>query len=80
MFIEALAGEVSNALNRVPRVLEARTIVMIPEVNDLTQPDKKPQPSASVFIKYAPEDEGAAAHGRSVKSAGWPRGARCRRP
>lgn len=52
MFIEALGGEVSNALNRVPGVLEARTIVMLPEVNDLTQPDQKPQPSASVFVKY----------------------------
>lgn len=52
MFIEALGGEVSNALNRLPGVLEARTIVMIPEVNDLTQPEKKPMPSASVLIKY----------------------------
>jgi type III secretion protein J len=52
MFIEAVGGEVSNALNRVPGVLEARTIVMIPENNDLTQPDKRPLPSASVLIKY----------------------------
>lgn len=58
MFIEALGGEVSNALNRVPGVLEARAIVMIPEVNDLTQPDKKPLPTASVFIKYRPVREG----------------------
>jgi type III secretion protein J len=56
MFIEALAGEVSNTLNRIPNVLEARAIVMIPEVNDLTQPDKRPQPSASVFIKFTPEN------------------------
>lgn len=54
MFIEALAGEISNALNRYPGVLEARAIVMIPEVNDLTQPDKRPLPTASVFIKYTP--------------------------
>ncbi|MFZ5441665.1 MAG: type III secretion protein [Myxococcota bacterium] len=52
MFIEALGGEVSNALNRIPGVLESRTIVMMPEVNDLTQPEKKPLPSASVLIKY----------------------------
>jgi type III secretion protein J len=58
MFIEALGGEVSNALNRVPGVLEARTIVMIPEVNDLTQPEKKPLPSASVFVKYRPVIDG----------------------
>jgi type III secretion protein J len=56
MFIEALGGEVSNALNQIPGVLEARCIVMIPEVNDLTQPDKKPMPSASVFIKYRSAD------------------------
>jgi type III secretion protein J len=58
MFIEALAGEVSNALNRIPGVLEARTIVMIPENNDLAQPDKKPLPSASVLVKYMRDDEG----------------------
>lgn len=52
MFIEALGGEVSNALNRIPGVLESRTIVMLPEINDLTQPEKKPMPSASVLIKY----------------------------
>jgi type III secretion protein J len=56
MFIEAIGGEVSNALNRIPGVLEARTIVMIPEINDLTQPDKKPLPSASVFIKFMPDN------------------------
>ncbi len=56
MFIEALAGEVTNALNRIPGVLEARCIVMIPEVNDLTQPEKKPLPSASVLLKYTNVD------------------------
>ncbi len=56
MFIEALAGEVSNSLNRIPGVLEARAIVMIPEVNDLTQPDKKPMPSASVLLKWSTAD------------------------
>ena len=52
MFIEALGGEASNALNRIPGVLEARVIVMIPEVTDLTQPENKPKPSASVLIRY----------------------------
>lgn len=56
MFIEALGGEVANALNRIPGVLEAKAIVMIPEVNDLTQPEKKPLPSASVLIKYMAVD------------------------
>lgn len=56
MFIEALGGEVSNALNRIPGVLESKTIVMLPEINDLTQPDKRPMPSASVLIKYMAVD------------------------
>ncbi len=60
MFIEALGGEVSNALNRIPGVLEAKTIVMLPEVNDLTQPEKKPLASASVLIKYMATVDGKA--------------------
>jgi type III secretion protein J len=32
--------------------------VQIPEVNDLTQPDKKPLPSASVLLKYTPVSGG----------------------
>ena len=60
MFIEALGGEVSNALNRIPGVLEAKTIVMIPENNDLTQPEKKPAPTASVLIKYMASTDGKA--------------------
>jgi len=58
MFIEALAGEVSNSLNRIPGVLEARTIVMLPENNDLTQPDKRPMPTASVLVKYYADADG----------------------
>ncbi len=58
MMLEALAGEVSTALNKVDGVLEAKAIVMLPERNDLSQPDKRPQPSASVFVKYRPNAEG----------------------
>lgn len=58
MYNEALSGEVDNALNKVPGVLEAKTIVVIPEVNDLTQPDNKPLPSASVLVRYRPQGEG----------------------
>lgn len=54
MLLKALGGEVSNALNQIDGVLEARAIVMIPENNDLTQPENKPMPSASVFIKFRP--------------------------
>ena len=57
MLLKALGGEVSNALNQVDGVLEARVIVMIPENNDLTQPENKPMPSASVFIKYRPGEK-----------------------
>lgn len=58
MLLKSLGGEVSNALNQVDGVLEARVIVMIPENNDLTQPENKPMPSASVFIKYRPSLKG----------------------
>lgn len=58
MLLKALAGEVSNSLNQIDGVLEARAIVMIPENNDLTQPENKPMPSASVFIKYRPLEGG----------------------
>lgn len=53
-----IAGEISNALNLVDGVLDARTVVNIPQHNDLTQPDKKPIPSASVFLKYRLNPDG----------------------
>lgn len=56
MFLEALNGEISNALNRIPGVLESKPIVVIPQTDDLTQPDKRPLPTASVLIKYMPVD------------------------
>jgi len=52
MLLEAYSGEVSTALQRIDGVLEAQTIINMPEVNDLTQPEKKPTPSASVIVKY----------------------------
>jgi type III secretion protein J len=58
MLLEALGGEISNTLNRIPGVLEARTLVMLPESNDLVPDADKARPSASVFIKYrTPGDE-----------------------
>lgn len=59
MFLEAVAGEVTNALNKVDGVLEARVIVQIPEKNDLAQPEKKPLPTASAFVKFRTGDDGA---------------------
>jgi type III secretion protein J len=58
MLMQALGGEVSKALQKVDNVLEVRTIVNVPENNDLTQPDKKPLPSAAVLVKYRANVEG----------------------
>jgi type III secretion protein J len=54
MFLEAMGGEVSMALHKIDGVLEARTIVMLPEVNDLTKPENKPKNTAAVLVKYRP--------------------------
>lgn len=58
MMLKAVAGEVSNALTKVDGVLETDVIVNIPENNDLTQPENKPMPSASVMLRYRPTLEG----------------------
>lgn len=60
MMLKAISGEVANALNKVDGVLESNVIVNIPENNDLTQPENKPMPSASVMIRYRPSVEGKA--------------------
>lgn len=52
MFLDAVGGEVSNALNKADGVLEARVIIQIPEKSDLTTPDKKPIPTASALVRY----------------------------
>jgi type III secretion protein J len=67
MLLEALAGEITNTLNQVPGILEARAVVNLPEVNDLTQPDKKPMPSASVFVKFRPIDGKAPVSEEAIK-------------
>lgn len=59
MWHEAVAGEISNSLNKIDGVLEARVTVALPEITDLTQPDQKPKASASVFVKYRPNDDGS---------------------
>ena len=58
MFLEAIGGEVSMALNRIDGVLDARTIVMTSEVTDLMQPENKPPNTASVLVRYRPIGEG----------------------
>ncbi len=59
MMLKAMAGEVSNALNQIDGILEARVIVMVPETNDLTQPENKPMPSSSVLVKFRPSEDGS---------------------
>lgn len=56
LFIQALSGEVANTLKRIPKVVDARVIVNVPQSNDL-QLDAKPAPSASVYLKYQSADE-----------------------
>jgi type III secretion protein J len=58
IMLEALGGEVSNVFNEIDGVLMAQAIVSLPQVTDLTQPDDKPKPAASVFIKYRPGIDG----------------------
>ncbi len=52
MLLQALGGEVSKALQQVDGVLSVQAIVTVPESNDLTQPENKPLPSASVLLRY----------------------------
>lgn len=58
ILLEALGGEVANVFNAVDGVLMAEAIISLPQVTDLTQPDQKPLPAASVFIKYRPGPDG----------------------
>jgi type III secretion protein J len=58
MLMQAMGGEVSLALQKIEGVLEARTIVNIPEQSDLAQPDKKPVTTAAVLVKYRATLEG----------------------
>lgn len=58
ILLEALGGEVANVFNSVDGVLMAEAIVSLPQITDLTQPDQKPMPAASVFIKYRPGPDG----------------------
>jgi type III secretion protein J len=58
MMLQAIGGEVAKTLHKVPGVLEVQAIVNIPQNNDLTQPDKKPKPTASVLIKFRQSTDG----------------------
>lgn len=56
-FLEALAGEITTALNKFDGVLESHAVVNLPQDNDLT-PEKRAANTASVFVKYRPTLEG----------------------
>jgi type III secretion protein J len=58
MLLEAMGGEISMALNRIDGVLDARAIVVTPEVTDLTLPENKPPNTASVLVRYRAVAEG----------------------
>jgi type III secretion protein J len=58
IMLQALGGEVANVLNKVDGVLAAEAVISLPEVTDLTQPENKPLPAASIFVKYRPGVDG----------------------
>lgn len=52
MFLQALAGELSRTLSSVEGVLDARVHVNIPQNDDLSDRSVRPEPTASVLLKY----------------------------
>jgi type III secretion protein J len=51
MLLQALSGELSRTLRSIDGVLDARVHINIPQSDDLAD-RAKPEPSASVFVKY----------------------------
>lgn len=54
MFLQALSGELSRTLSSVSGVLDARVHVNLPQTDDLADKTARPEPSASVLLKYRP--------------------------
>ncbi len=52
MFLQALAGELSRTLSSVDGILDARVHINIPQSDDLSDKAARPEPSASVLIRY----------------------------
>ncbi|HCF57292.1 MAG TPA: type III secretion protein [Myxococcales bacterium] len=52
MFLQALAGELSKTICSIDGVLDARVHINIPQTDELSDREARPQPSASVLIKY----------------------------
>jgi type III secretion protein J len=58
MLLEAMGGEIAMALNRIDGVLDARAIVVTPEVSDLALPENRPPNTASVLVRYRATADG----------------------
>ena len=58
MLLEAMGGEIAMALNRIDGVLDARAIVVTPEVSELTLPENRPPNTASVLVRYRANTDG----------------------
>ena len=52
MFLQALGGELSRNLASIDGILDARVLVNLPVTDDLSDKSARPEPSASVRIKY----------------------------
>jgi len=57
MFLQALSGELARTLSSIDGVLDARVHVNIPQSDDLSDKDARPEPSAAVLIKYRAQVE-----------------------
>lgn len=56
MFLQALSGELARTLSSVDGVLDARVHVNIPQIDDLSDRSVRPEPTASVLLKYRVSD------------------------
>jgi type III secretion protein J len=52
MFLQALAGELSKTICSIDGVLDARVHINIPQTDELAAREARPEPSASVLVKY----------------------------
>jgi len=58
MFLQALSGELARTLSSIDGVLDARVHVNIPQSDDLSDRQARPEPSAAVLLKYRAAVEG----------------------
>jgi type III secretion protein J len=67
MFLQALGGELSRNLSSIDGILDARVLVNLPQSDDLSDKTARPEPSASVLIKYRATGEGNKATPPPIK-------------